>query len=189
MNVTVVTPPAATPVTLAEAKVHLRVLGTDDDTMILGLIKAATAFVERHLGMSLMERTLRLTLDDFSNAIELPNGPATEVVSVGYVDAAGLAQIVSPSVYTVDLTSRLQWVMLNSGSAWPSTLSAVNVVTITYKSGFTTLPDRLFDLRAAVLLLVGHWFANRETVVTGTITSELPFAVDAILQQHRQVLV
>lgn len=39
---------------------------------------------------------------------------------------------------------------------------------------------------AAMLLLIGHWYANREAVNVGNITSELPLGVDALLMQHRR---
>ncbi|HEJ8017757.1 TPA: phage gp6-like head-tail connector protein [Serratia marcescens] len=41
------------------------------------------------------------------------------------------------------------------------------------------------DVRTAMLLLIGHWYANRETVNIGNITSELPFATQALLQPYR----
>ena len=40
-------------------------------------------------------------------------------------------------------------------------------------------------VRAAMLLMIGHWYANREAVVIGTITSEVPLAVNALLQPYR----
>lgn len=45
------------------------------------------------------------------------------------------------------------------------------------------LPDD--DVKAAMLLLIGHWYANREAVNIGNITSEIPFAVEALLQPYR----
>ncbi|MFP5432845.1 MAG: head-tail connector protein [Alphaproteobacteria bacterium] len=42
-------------------------------------------------------------------------------------------------------------------------------------------------MKAAILLLVGHWYANREAVVTGTIATQLPMAVDALLAPLRRV--
>ncbi|MCU5775226.1 head-tail connector protein [Winslowiella arboricola] len=54
--------------------------------------------------------------------------------------------------------------------------------------GFETDEDRLLlddDIRAAMLLLIGHWYSNREAVVIGQATSEVPFAVEALLQPYR----
>ena len=41
------------------------------------------------------------------------------------------------------------------------------------------------DITAAMLLLIGHWYANRESVVLGTITSELPMAVESLISPYR----
>lgn len=41
------------------------------------------------------------------------------------------------------------------------------------------------DLTTAMLLLIGHWFENREAVVIGTIVAELPMAVEALIAPYR----
>lgn len=54
--------------------------------------------------------------------------------------------------------------------------------------GFADDADRLLlndDVRTAMLLLIGHWYANREAVNIGNITSAVPFAVEALLQPYR----
>ncbi|KPX09496.1 hypothetical protein ALO75_200090 [Pseudomonas syringae pv. coryli] len=42
------------------------------------------------------------------------------------------------------------------------------------------------DVQQAVLLLVGHWYANREAVVIGTITAEVPLAVERLLWYRKR---
>lgn len=54
--------------------------------------------------------------------------------------------------------------------------------------GYDTDENRLLlgdDIRAAMLLLIGHWYANRETVGVGVSATEVPFAVEALLQPYR----
>jgi len=41
--------------------------------------------------------------------------------------------------------------------------------------------------KAACLLLIGHWYENRQAVVLGTPPSEVPFAVKALLDIRRNV--
>ncbi|MFQ6574136.1 head-tail connector protein [Pseudomonas sp. UM16] len=41
------------------------------------------------------------------------------------------------------------------------------------------------SFKAALLLLIGHSYANREAIVTGTIATELPLAVDSLLWSSR----
>ncbi|MDN5519193.1 head-tail connector protein [Pseudomonas sp.] len=42
-------------------------------------------------------------------------------------------------------------------------------------------------IRQGALLLIGHWYANREAVATGTIATELPLATNALWKPHRWV--
>lgn len=41
------------------------------------------------------------------------------------------------------------------------------------------------DLTTAMLLLIGHWFENREAVVIGSSAAELPMAVEALISPYR----
>ncbi|APC45960.1 head-tail connector II [Halomonas phage QHHSV-1] len=41
------------------------------------------------------------------------------------------------------------------------------------------------DLTTAMLLLIGHWFLNREAVVIGSSTAEVPMAVEALISPYR----
>lgn len=60
--------------------------------------------------------------------------------------------------------------------------------TLTTDPGYESDEDRLLfddDVRAAMLLLIGHWYSNREAVVIGQTPSEVPFAVEALLQPYK----
>ncbi len=49
-------------------------------------------------------------------------------------------------------------------------------------------PDRLLygeDIEMAMLMLIAHWYTNRETVSTGSTTSALAFSTEALLQPYR----
>ncbi len=186
MGLQLVTAPTADPVTIEEAKAQCRVLHPDEDMLLAGLIAAATRHVEKVLDLSLMARTWRLTLDAFSPTIELPRGPVTSVTAVNYVDRGGLTQQVPTEKYTTDLASPAQWIVLNSGGEWPATIGGVNAVSIDYVAGFTSLPSTYDDLKHAILLLIGHWYANREAVNVGNITSEVPLAVASLIQPYQR---
>lgn len=190
MGLTLVTPPAEWPVSLEEAKAQCRVTGDHEDTLLERLIRSATAHVERTLDLSLTTRTYRLTLDAFTDTIELRRGPVQSVESLQYVDGDGITQTVSTEDYTVDLVSSSAWIVRNSGASWPAIMDAVNAVSVTYVAGFDELPSDLEDLKHAILLLIGHWFSVREAVDSGNaIPREIPLGVDALIQPHRKVLV
>lgn len=56
------------------------------------------------------------------------------------------------------------------------------------ETGESLDPDALVlddDITTAMLLLIGHWYANRESVVIGSISSELPMAVNALVKPYQ----
>lgn len=187
MGLTLLTPATVFPVTLVEARAQCRVTSTDEDTLIEGYVRAATRHVENALSLSIAEQTWKLTLDEFSDAIELLRGPVVSVQSVQYVDEDGVTQTLDADLYTVDLTSDQQWLVRNSDATYPSLLDGVNAVAITYTAGMGTVPD---DLKHAILMLIAHWHSSRAATETGNvIPREVPFATAALIQPYRRVLV
>lgn len=186
MGYRLITAPASDPVTLGEAKAHLRVDHSDEDARITSLIKAATSYLDGRtgvIGRCLVTQTWELTLDAFpAKEIELPLGPVASVTSVKYVDAAGLEQTLSAGSYYVDTASLSAWVVPED--TWPATMAAANAVTVRYVAGTAaaSVPEAI---RQAILLLVGHWYENRQPVADGSIAS-LPFTVDALLAPFRR---
>lgn len=180
MAVEVVTAPATFPVSTSEAKAHLRVTHSDEDTYIGTLIQAATKYIEQYTGRSFEERTLRLYLDKFSPSIQLPRGPVTAVTSVQYIDTDGVLQTVASSVYTTDLISDPQWIVRLQDEVWPTTQDVINAVRVNYTAGETSPAD----IKHAVLLLVGKWYDKRED---GSSMSGLPanHEVFHLLENHR----
>ncbi len=82
-RISVVTPPAAEPLTLAETKLFLRVDGDDDDTFIATLITATREFAEQYLRRSLINRTLKLSVDQvLESETRLPLGQVSSVESI-----------------------------------------------------------------------------------------------------------
>ena len=189
MALTLITPAAGLPVSLAEAKAHVGI-EVDDPTYDIALtvhLRAAVGYVARVLDRALGEQVWQLTLDGFDGAaIELPVGPVLSVDEVGYLDTAGASQVVDPADYTADLVSNPQRIVLNSDASWPDTMDRINAVSIEFTAGWDsdTLPD---DLKLAVLQLTAHWFANREAVNVGNITSQLPLGFDALLWPFRRM--
>ncbi|ARB29702.1 gp6-like head-tail connector protein [Pseudomonas tolaasii NCPPB 2192] len=58
----------------------------------------------------------------------------------------------------------------------------------------TALPDPVGNalrmsksIQQGALLLIGHWYSSRETVVIGAITAELPMATNALWKPHHWV--
>lgn len=191
----VITPPAAEPVTLDEAKDHLRVDGTDDDTSITAMIKAAREYCEGYQNRVYITQTLELALDGWpcGNEIELSRPPLQSVTSLIYTDN-GVDVTWPASNYIVDDYSFVARLVKAKNVSWPSaTLPSVNGIKIRYVAGYP--PDEAVppDLAAnvpqhvkqAIMLLVGHWYENRETVLIGSISKELEFTVQSLLSLDR----
>lgn len=199
--------PDAEPISIEEARAHCEApaLGdsdTDvdavDDALFSTWIETARAHCEEFLGLSLSRRVLELALDRFpskacdgTNAIELPFGPVVEVLSVrveGVTGAGGTDtdQAVDVGDYIVDDFAEV--VRLVPVSGWPTITPATNAVRITYGAGFGEDSDGGEPLpgwaRAAMLLIVGHLYANREENTVDALQS-LPLGVEAILRPHR----
>ena len=176
----------AEPLSLTDAKHHLRVDTTDDDTYISALIVAAREYAESFLGRKLMTGTLTQYFDSFSDAMELKRPPLASVTSITYVDADGETQTLADTVYDVDITVEPGLARLAYGQSWPTTRDVYNAVTITHVVGYsadaTSVPD---GIKTAVKMLVAHWYEHRESVVVGTITAEVPMGVKALLWQFR----
>lgn len=180
--------PVTEPVHLDEVRDHLRVDITDDDTLIEALITAAREYVEQASRRALVTQTWRYNLDQFPAAdeIELPRPPLKSVTSITYRDSDGTTHTLASSVYEVDTDSQPGRVRLAYGEDWPSdTLAETNPVRITFVAGYGDADDVPKRWKQAILLLVGHWYENREAVMVGSIPREIPFAVESLINLDR----
>ena len=138
MNFSTVIAPHAEPLGLAEARLHLKSAGTEDDALITGAVAAVRAYAEQETSQQLVAGRYRLTLDAFpANAapIVILRVPVLEVVSVQHTDSAGALQtLVEGTDYHVDLQAQPARIAPLPGSTWPSTesgrLAAVSITDI-----------------------------------------------------------
>jgi uncharacterized phiE125 gp8 family phage protein len=177
---------ATEPITTAEAKAHLRVIGSVDDTMIDALVKACRLIAENDLRRSLITQTWTKTLDEFPDAIELAYPPIISVTSVKYYDTAGAQQTLAPALYALDAQSEPGWIVPAYGEAWPDTLATINAVEVIYDTGYGAAADVPQAIKQWILLQVGHLYENREATVPGVSIAPLPFA-GSLLDGYRVV--
>jgi uncharacterized phiE125 gp8 family phage protein len=177
--------PAVEPVTLEQARKHLKVDVIDgtnpDDDLILSLISAAREHVEQNTQTIIATRPITVTADGFgSDEVDLGLWPVKSVTAVRYEMFPGTYATVPSAYYTLDLYSKPA--VLRSVSGWPQSTGRPNSVIVELVAGMDEVPK---SLKQAMLLLIGHWYENREAVNIGNITSELPKGVDALLTPHR----
>lgn len=177
--------PALEPVTLVDAKAHLRITHASEDALISGLIRAAREDVERTTGMALIDQSWRLVLDRWptDNFVMLVRHPVRQVLSVTIFGAEGAASIVNPAAYQLDTLSRPARIHFDRA---PERLRVMNGVEIDFRAGFgeagTDVPDLL---KRAMLLLVAHWYEFRSSFGPDDQPVSYPGGYDRLLSGYR----
>lgn len=149
------TPPASEPVSLDEAKRHLRVLHDDDDDYIGSLIAMSRDHAEKYCGARFAAVELVANCDNWCDLALLPFVPVTELASVAYVDAAGASAVVDPDVYEFRADARS--VVLRPGQAWPAKQPSSRIA-VTVSAGSDDIPPAV---KHAILLRVEDFFEHR----------------------------
>jgi len=182
------TAPTAEPISTAEAKTHLRVTVSTDDTYIDTLIASARHWVEQHCGIALIDQTLKLYLDRFpicDEPIMLPRPPSQTISSVTYVDEDGTTQTWTSSKYALDAIRHPGRLHTAYNETYPTVRSIENAVIVTYVAGYgatgASVPP---DIIHAMKLLLTQWYEVRESVCPTTL-SEPPYSVKALLGHYR----
>lgn len=163
MKWTVSTGPALEPVTLAEAKAHLRVDHNEEDSLIAGLITAARRKAEQETGRCLTAQTIKAYWDAWpaSNTLELPLYPVYSVTSVKYLDETGTLQTWASANYTVDSIGMSCRIVLNPDADAPQAGKYPNAIQVEYVAGDSTAATVPQEIKQAILLGVGLLYEYR----------------------------
>lgn len=185
-----VSEPSIEPVSLVEAREHLRVTHTDEDALIAGLITAARVTVETITRRSFITQTWKLYLDRFpaSRGIRLPHTPVQSVSHIKYYDEDGIQQTFPASDYWLDAVSAPARLSLKESKDWEDTeADRLNAVEIQYVAGYGSAPSQVpAPIRHAMKLLVAHLYENPDIVSAGQL-SVIPMSCDFLLAPYRVV--
>lgn len=200
MALSLVTAPATEPLSLAEAKAQLRVDTDDENDLILTLIGAAREYGETFTHRAFITQTWDLQLDGFpfqvldtnsaTGAIVIPKPPCTSVTSITYVDMQGVTQTWDPTLWTLDNPqgpkARPARIVPAYFQIYPVTRWVPNAATVRFKAGYGDASTVPFAIKAAMKLLIGNWWVNREAgqIVRGS-ADVLPFGVDPLLWAYK----
>lgn len=203
MALKLVTPPDGLPVSLDEAKRHLREDSDLNNPLIELMIAAVTDYLDGEggiLGRALLRQTWDYYIDNFPTSeffsnnsncwIELPLPPLISVIGIYYLDADGNEQTYDSSNYTVDSASKPARIQLKSGKVWPSaSTSTINAIRIRFEAGYINNDSPPVEnvpsaIKQAILLLLSNLYHNRETFVIGETVIELPWAAKQLLRLH-----
>lgn len=163
MRLKLITAPATEPISLDEAKVHLKVDGGEDNALISALITTARQLGESETKKAFITQTWELSLDFAPVEIEIPKPPLQATgLSIKVIDAAGAETIVDAATYDIDASENSPGrVKLRSGKSWPSHRNFASFL-INFKAGYgdngTDVPEKL---KRALFLLIGHLYENR----------------------------
>jgi uncharacterized phiE125 gp8 family phage protein len=173
------------PVTVEEIKAHLHLDTSDEDDTLRQYIDTAASFVERDAEIALLTSTWTLTLDRFPDwTVELRKPPIQSITSIAYLDTAGDSQTLSASLYRLDSSHRPGRVTPAYAQTWPLTYPVTNAVTITFVAGSTDRTLIPHEAKQAIRMMVGHWYRNRETVVsTGAVPQVLTYAYEDCIRR------
>jgi uncharacterized phiE125 gp8 family phage protein len=185
--------PATTPVTLQEVKQHLRLVAgaeiyTTEDGILTIYLDAATAHLDGYsgiLGRCLVTQTWRQDFDGFAKCLRLPLLAAT-IVSIKYRNSDGTLATISSDDYALKSDEIGSYVRFDDGYSFPSDLAQSQAVLIEFTAGYGAASAVPASIKQAILLLVGHWYINRETVTAGGV-QDLPHAVNALVAPYRRV--
>jgi uncharacterized phiE125 gp8 family phage protein len=184
-------PPAALPLALADVRGHCYAdPGGADDAVLGAYLAASVDQVQAITGLRLINQTVQLTRDDwgdFCQPLRFPIGPV-QSVSFAYLDPAGAAQTLDPTLYAlVGAKSLAASVALIGGKVWPQVLDHPAAITCTAVVGYgadgTSVPGAVLQ---AIRLLTGDYFANREDTIAerSVVPATLPNGVDALLANY-----
>lgn len=183
------TPPATRLLTAAEAKAHLRVDADDEDALISNLILTAEAHLDGYagvLGRALITQTWSESYPYFRYEMPLRVAPVQSITTVQFYDNDEVSQTVDVSTFRLHERAGGAYLQQRDGQSWPSTYTRDDAVTITYVAGYgDDAADVPQAIRQAALLLIGHWYENRQAVTTEP-ASPMPLAVDALLRPFKR---
>ena len=184
MSRTLISPPAAEPVTLAELNAHLRVTHSDEDALITGMLVAAVRAIEARAGLALMPQQWRLTLDAVPDeTLLLPLAPVATIDAVQVNDASGTPQAVADNLYEFAPGASAR---LRRAGPWPQPGIRLDGVTIDFTAGYDDADAVPEQLKQAVKILAAYFFETREAAGEARIYA-VPQSVDVLLASFREV--
>lgn len=200
--------PTEEPITLIRAKQHCRIDLSDEDALVLSYITAARTHIETYLRRALITQIYELSFDNcwpteriarnvqlygqqddlsvcHKRRIRLSQPPIQSVTSITYIDQAGSIQTLESANYIIGKSDTGEWVIDEAyGVTWPSVQMQIGAIKVQYIAGYGAAVAVPEPIKIAMLMLIGHWYNNREAVSEVSM-AEVPFAVEALLFPYR----
>lgn len=162
---------------LEELKAYLRIGMDDEDTVLDGLLRGATALCEQFVGQWLIVRDARETVSGDGGWQRLSARPVVAITGVEAVDSDGVAQALPVDAYAIDIDA--------AGEGWVRSTRASDrrVMAVQYQAGMAADLDGVPDaLRQGIVRLAAEHFAAR-----GSDTAAPPAVVSALWRPWRRM--
>ena len=184
MGTFIVTRPTTEPVSLAEARAHLRLDTTDMDAMLAGYVIAARQYATNYTRNVFLTGTWDVTFDyGWPSRIDFPYTPVQEVMQVSYTDLNNVVQTLSPTEYLLRGASEdsLPYVVPAHGVTWPEVLSIPETIRVRFVAGYGTNPGDVPEAIRTAILLHTELLYDRDSTSRALLES----ARDALLDPYR----
>jgi uncharacterized phiE125 gp8 family phage protein len=189
MNAILFKAPTVEPVTVSEAKDHLRITTNDEDSLIADLVISCREVAEGVTRRAILTQTWDYYLQQFppNTEVVLPFGNLQSVTSVKWKATDGTeTTLTSGTDYLVELNGEGHGkIVLPYGSIWPpGPMYTSNAITIRFVCGWTTAFLVPYRIKAAIKMLVAEMYENRgESVLGQTVVKN--DTVDNLLATYR----
>ena len=172
--------------TTTEAKDFLKVDTTADDTLIDSLIKAATQSCQIFTNRYFLTTVVTQYSDKWDGIYTLYKSPVFGINHIKYFDSNDTEQTLASSNYILDNVSQPARIGIAVNGTLPDLADRINAVHVEYKVGYGTTSDFVPEgIKQAVLITIGNWYENRQTVITGRTATELPLSSQYLLEQYK----
>lgn len=183
----VVTAPTVEPVSLPQAKFHLKMIqdpadetAHPQDAEVRAMISAAREYAEQFCQRAFAAATYEARGAGFDVPLL---APVTSIVSVKYLDPEGAEQTLADTVYEIASNPDAPALRLRIAQVWPAIYNREDAVRVQFKAG--PAPEAVsFLVKAAMLLIVGSLDQNRQEVGDKQ-TFTLPLSVQNLLMPYR----
>jgi len=165
--------PAAEPLSLAEAKLFLRVDGADEDSLITDMIAAVREAAEAYLHKSLITQSWGVRFESYApTCAALSHGPVQSITDVKSIDKSGMETVIDSGIYHISAARRA----IHCGS-----VELGHEVRSHYDTGYGDAVDVPEAIRQGMLMHLASLYENR---IEG---AELPVTAMALYKPYREM--
>lgn len=184
----VVEPPEEEPVTLERARMQIRVTTNDGspgttphDAILEDQIRTAREYIEQASGRRFMEQTLERSFSSWPCKLDIT--PVQSITHIKYIDNDGVLQTLATDQYSLE-QNEPPVIHRGFDVIYPVIRYVWNAVTVRVVAGYATADAVPQMAKQAILMLMAHWFENREDTSPVEIRS-VPRAVSDLIDRIR----